>query len=766
MTQRISFLRFILLLFCLSQLLIPKLAFAVPLHQDDAALETPFTVVIGDEVKFVDPPQTLYIYFAAVMRDKRCAINAECAKAGDALFQLFVGPENRQGTEIFTIGTAPDQRLIHYQDYEIELLDVDPAAPEPGENFILIEYHLTLVVRLAPKEILPIVMDNCRNFTPYDAAAILQEPVNGEAPVGNVLFGPLLDDDLAEELSGLCGYTNLAPASDTARDKGQTYVATALDHSHVVVADHLTADILYATNGTMQTDWFDLIALAGVVSAANPNDDGSTFDYLYTAFNAGDYASLMDLLYAQASASPSFTVVKAPLAPDDPHDEVLWLWQTLDNGYFSLLISRQDRDFDVVAALLGPEAEEKTVRGYAQVILAKLGETSGENNNATACGSLTVDDVARIVGEPVQVQAVANEQGEGCKYTPITDQLTIDKADFTGRFQTHGLLAGIVPPLAAQRLLSGIVEELSNTGHVTDGDALDAILNAIQSDDLTQALTLINQLTWDSTRWQVEMLPQVSIDAAFLSGESGNGWPQFFLLYSRPEGGLYYLTGVLQSEIEQVRADISAAAHLLTVPTPEFLPPSITPPATITPTTGSIGCTLFSPAIITAILGEPVREQPVLSEQGDGCKYIPQSDTTEIAPGDFTPGFDTHGALVGIMPKPAAQWLLSELVDTLEGNVDDLTDLRAAITEGKIADALQMLNSADVQSSQLQLAPVPEVSDDMVWIHSEEEGYLLSFFLRGQTDGSMLIIAVQLPPEGDAEAMYAAVVEALTVQVN
>lgn len=624
----------------------------------------------------------------------------------------------------------------------------------------------------------PIIVDRCVNFTPFDAAAILQEPVNADEPIGNLIFGPLPADLLAEaggeegSIQGLCGYASTLPSAGEI-DRSQTHIVTNLGANHAVVAKHLTADPAHSSSGTVLTDWFELFVLAEVVGAANPSHDSDeVFQVLY---NYAGYLPLLEILQADAGAAPTFKVVDVPLGKDDPREAMLWLWQTLDDGYFSLLISRTGLDFDLVAARLGPQVQETSVLGYSRVILDQVAGFNADRNTAnntddntntvaTDCNYLTLDEAAAIVGEPARGQAVANEHGEGCKYTPVEDDLTINPADFSDAFQTHGLLAGIVPPKAAHQLLSGMITALSTTGQVTDGDAFSALLTAVEGGDMQSTLIQMAALQWDSSRWQVEALLDVSEDTLLIYGESGNGWPQFFLMRPRDGGGLYYLTGVLRPEIDDVREAIIAATFALAK---ERAVTTIEAESTTTELSATGDCLLLTLDEAAVILGEAVQVQPVVGERGKGCKYFPEAEAAWVEPGDFSPTFESHGLLAGVMPTDGAQWLLTELVDVIQldgAAIDEvtLTTLRAAVEDGNTKAALQQLATLEGNAGEWRIEALSTVSDDAIAMFSEMEGNLLSFFFRSKADEGLFVIAVQLPSDRDAGAMQAAAVDVLT----
>lgn len=784
------FYRLIMMILLLGQGLVTvSPAAAAPLRQPpEVALASPFELIIGDEALVGESPDAHFLFFSAVLRDTRCPIGTQCVKAGDALFQLFVSDESRADVQMIEIGTAADQNVVQYQDYVIELLDVDPPAPKPDENFILIEYHLTLVMRAADESTgtpapaptkaappqrqtapapAPQVVAHCPNFTAFDAAAILQEPVNADEPIGNLLFGPLPVDLLGEEggVQGFCGYASALPTAGEDQPD-QTHLLTQLATAHAVVADRLSADIVPASNGTVLTDWFDLFALAEVVGAANPDHDSdAVFETLY---NFAGHLPLLEILQADASAAPSFTVQNIPLDQADPHVEMLWLWQTLDDGYFSVLIARQDLAFDLVAARLGAQVQEKTVLGYSRVLLDKLTaqeSTAARTAGDSGCDLLTVEQVVAIMGEPVQGQAVSNEQGAGCKYTPVADELTVDPDDFSSRFQTHGVLAGLVPSLAAQELLTGMINELATTGQVTDGLAFGELLVAVDEEEWRDVLEQMGLLDWASNQWQVETLKVISDDTLLITGTAGNGWPKFFLMRPAPEGGLYYLTGELKQDLNDAYGAIIAAARQLGADS------TAAPAATVAsvPVAASFdeACPWVTLAEVAALLGEAVQQQAVASARGAGCKYIPQTEDAWVEPDDFSPTFESYGVLVGLMPTSGAQWLLSEFLSVIEESntaVDEATfaALQANVEAGAIDDALHQLATLTVTAGEWQIEALPAVSDAAMSMYSDQEGYRLAFFLRSAADDGMVALAVQLPLDRDVEAMQAAVVEILS----
>lgn len=690
------------------------------------------------------------------MTDLEALVNAESSRpgitreylpnAGDG--GIWYWQETSSGDHLAGIYALSGEQRVAVQ----ALVTAEHTAEEM--QAALISTVLKVIERNAPPSrllrIAPVFADSCPNFSPYDAAAILQEPVNADAPVANLVFGPL-SLEYEEALRGMCGYTNSLTA--TADSGNQTQLVTDLPYAHAVATAHFTGEILYSTNGTMQMDWMELIALAEVVAADNPKNDGKIFDYFYGTFNVGDFASWTDALEKLAEGSASFQATRIELAADDPRDELLWLWQTLDDGYFSLLVSRQGDDFDIVAALLGNQVNEKTVLGYSRVVLEKIADQSGAGTQSGAlCELFSAAKASAIVGETLKGTTVQNSQGSGCKYTPASDRTKTQATDFSPLFQTFGILAGTVPPKAAQTLLSGFVEELSTNGIVRDGEALGALLESIQAQDFTTALQQLGDLEWNANSWQVEKVSELGDSAVLIYGKSGNGWSQFYLLQSREDGSVDYLTGVLSNEIADVRQPIIEAAQLLG----QNVANSQSKPKL--PTTTQIDCAPLSLEAAETILGESLRMQRAEGERGAGCKFTPQSEDDGTSSADFSPNFLTQGLLAGIMTDEGAKTTLLEL-EEMAGTND--RRLARAISRNDIAGALSRISTLAPESDEWKIEALPEVGESAIWVHAESDGSLFSIFLNAKGKDQTQMIAVQISLEGDIEGMREAVVAAL-----
>lgn len=801
--MRLYFRHSLVLLLLLTQCLGSGPLKAAPLQQTTVPLDTPFEVYGVEEPLVGESPNRIYIMLGSARFDKRCPVGEACEKAGNARFLLLASTEDRKDSTIFQIGTAPDEQVVNVLGYSIELVAVDPPALEPGENIVLVDYRLTLIVRAGGEStptpegktesttplpsqednavgVEPIIVDRCINFTPFDAAAILQEPVNADEPIGNLLFGPLPADYVGDEtmLQGLCGYASSTPVAR--KDASQTHIFTAIDAAHAVAAQHLTADVTYNANGTVQSDFMALMLLAEAMGAANPDHDSEeTFNVLY---NFAGHFPLLEVLQYDAEGAPSFQIEELDPTQAEGYEELFWFWQTLDEGYFALLVGRTGLDFDLVAARLGEHVKEATVQGYARVILNKLPKSPAEHQNsdtgnggAVGCDLLTLDAVEGILQDAVAMQPVANEEGDGCKYTYIDDAQEIDPTDFSNGFASNGLLVGVVPPKAAQKLLDAMVQELSTTGNVQDGDALQALLDALYAEDWSGTLAQIAAIEWDSTAWQVTAMSEVSDDTLFITGESGSGWPQFFLFRPHAAGGVYLMMGVLPMAVEEVYDAISAAASNLTDSTgasdqtqDESSEPSTTENSEPQATETGIGCTLTSAEVVAELLDTAVDEHPVAGEQGEGCIYTPQAEQATVDPTDFAPNFESEGAMIGIMGSEDAMWMLEYLPTELENSgidADALDPLREALDAADVQQAMTALAALDGQGDIWHITALPEVSERAVSLYgAPDEAIHVVFFMEAQDDGTLLIIIIQRTDAEGLEGLHDPVVEIMQQQ--
>ncbi|MCB0082309.1 MAG: hypothetical protein KDE47_15310 [Caldilineaceae bacterium] len=447
-----------------------------------AHLDRPFTVSVRQWAAVSDTPEQFSLQLSALLSDSRCPAQVNCVVAGQVEFRLLLRTNNVVSPRLFQIGSYPihDQNKLRYAGYEIELAEVEPPAPPPGQRLNVNDYRVTLVVRRdttvgptpsatsAPtatptpqsqphgsetlrlgqpftmrvgettslddidfqltlrsisddsgcltatdcsvmtadgtlilqqgtqREILtfmasitpeqpfdydfagyvvrllhlevgrdgkavatfvvarpmaaaaipdPEWITTCPHFSSFDAAAILQEEVEPRA-IANLVFGPIAPD--AETVTGFCGY--LAAAND------QT-AATAPTTAHIV------SDV-NAARGVVATivegdDSAQLLQLAQLL-AADTNGTPAARYQLQAMLMAGDYegviGTLRDLAAENEAASSSSMI--------DVGDEGMWFWQPVADGYFAMLVAREEEPFAVVVALLNRDADEEFVRDH------------------------------------------------------------------------------------------------------------------------------------------------------------------------------------------------------------------------------------------------------------------------------------------------------------------------------------------------------------------------------------------------------------------
>lgn len=116
-----------------------------------AHLNQPFTLGLRQWATVHETPDSFSVQLTDVVSDSRCPAQVNCIVAGQAEFRLLLRSHNVISPRIFQIGSYPfhDQNKVRYAGYEIELQEVQPPAPPPGQQRKAGDYRVTLVVRQA-----------------------------------------------------------------------------------------------------------------------------------------------------------------------------------------------------------------------------------------------------------------------------------------------------------------------------------------------------------------------------------------------------------------------------------------------------------------------------------------------------------------------------------------------------------------------------------------------------------------------------------------
>ena len=659
-------------------------------------------------------------------------------------------------TSFFTTITPYEPYIVELESYDIFVLNLEEA--DDGSPLLIIrvsrrddaddnaeggEAQADPADASANANLSPSYGGPCAGLSPFDAAAVLQEPVNDGEPIANLIFGPLSADfDLEQQvLYGWCGYTNATEVEADAINGAQPHLLTSLPYAHAVAADHIAFDEIALSDGTLQAGWYDLFALVEVLGAADPSYDSQA---LATELSeAGVDAPFLETLSMVASADPNTTATLLPVTEDNPANSSLWIWQSLDDGYFSLLFSQTDEGYDLVIARLGNQVSEQTVLGYSQVILAQLSDAeahaatpTSDSSIVAACEQLSVAAAEAVVGAPVVGQVVAGEDGFGCRFEADAEAGSIDPTLFSEEFATYGLLTGVLTPEAGQEWLDAAVSALTDSNTTVVDEIMEDLLDLIYSDGYHQAVAEIAAMDWPSDDWSVEALVEVEGDTLLLSSEY-EGEATFYLWRTHPAGGLYFMSGASKLAMDDLRpALVDALRQLIAreeegvlipgLPTNPDAQPGNTADAQAD--TGAdlplfVDCELLSLGEAVGVAGDYLVAQPVANEKGSGCKYAAGIPEPTIEPTDFTDQFDQVGLLLGVVTPARSQELLVLFANQLEqtGAVQDtdaLAALQALMASDDYSQALAPFAALDWASTMWEVEPLAEIDDNTLLIHA------------------------------------------------
>ncbi|MFZ4656018.1 MAG: hypothetical protein ACOYNY_03330 [Caldilineaceae bacterium] len=704
-------------------------------------------------------------------------VEADCQEieVGGALY-------TRQGdmqvtTSFFTTITPDEPYLVELESYDILVLNLEEA--DDGSPLLIIQVSRTDGAADATEsadpgadsptaiDFTPRYVEQCANFSPFDAAVVLQEPINDGEPIANLIFGPLSAEfDLDQQvLYGWCGYTNATEAEADAINGAQPHLLTNLPYAHAVAADHIAFDEIALSDGTLQAGWYDLFALVEVLGAADPSYDSQALAAELS--EAGVDAPFLDTLSMVAGANPNTTATLLPVTEENPANSSLWIWQSLDDGYFSLLFSQSETGYDLVIARLGNQVSEQTVLGYSQVILAQLSDAEAHAVTPTSdsptvadCEQLSVEATEAVVGAPVVGQAVANDEGVGCRFEVDAEEGSIDPTLFSGDFATYGLLVGVIPLAEGQGWLDAVVSELADSSTVVDEQTIEDLLDLIYSDEYHQAVAEIVAIDWQSDSWSVEALTEVEGDTLLISSEY-EGEATFYLWRTHPAGGLYFMSGASKLAMDDLRpALVDALRQLIAseeegalipgLPTNPDAQPGSTEaaqadPAAVQPS--FVDCELLSLGEAVGVVGDYLVAQPVANEKGSGCKYAAGVPEPTIEPTDFTDQFDQVGLLLGVLTPARSQELLVLFANQLEqtGDVQDtdaLAALQALMAGDDYSQALAPFAALDWASTMWEVEPLAEIDDGTLLIYAALPPDGVRFYLfHSRADGGLYYMA-------------------------
>lgn len=704
-------------------------------------------------------------------------VEADCQEieVGGALY-------TRQGdmqvtTSFFTTITPDEPYLVELESYDILVLNLEEA--DDGSPLLIIQVSRTDGAADATEsadpgadsptaiDFTPRYVEQCANFSPFDAAVVLQEPVNDQEPISNLVFGPLTEDFDPSQggMQGLCGYTSATTVEADAINQAQPHLLTDVTAAHAVAVAHITTDEVATPDGTLQARWHDLFALVELFGAADPAYDSQ--ELALGVSLGGQDAMFLETLAMVAEDVPNTTVIFLPVSEDAAVNTSLWIWQRLDDGYFALLFADTEQGHALVAARLGNQVSEQTVLGYSQVILSQLANAeeraatpTSDSPTVADCEQLSVEATEAVVGAPVVGQAVANDEGVGCRFEVDAEEGSIDPTLFSGDFATYGLLVGVIPLAEGQGWLDAVVSELADSSTVVDEQTIEDLLDLIYSDEYHQAVAEIVAIDWQSDSWSVEALTEVEGDTLLISSEY-EGEATFYLWRTHPAGGLYFMSGASKLAMDDLRpALVDALRQLIAseeegalipgLPTNPDAQPGSTEaaqadPAAVQPS--FVGCELLSLGEAVGVVGDYLVAQPVANEKGSGCKYAAGVPEPTIEPTDFTDQFDQVGLLLGVLTPARSQELLVLFANQLEqtGDVQDtdaLAALQALMAGDDYSQALAPFAALDWASTMWEVEPLAEIDDGTLLIYAALPPDGVRFYLfHSRADGGLYYMA-------------------------
>ena len=744
--------------------------------QFTATLDQPFALRLEQTAEIEG--EDLLIELLYLDESSGC-VDADCQEIELAAALYSKYGDMQVSTSISTVFAPDEPYIVELDGYDILLLNLEKA--EDGSLLLIIqatrrdgaaanaegEAAQTATADAAGANLVPSYGGPCAGLSPFDAAAVLQEPINDGEPIANLIFGPLSAEfDLDQQvLYGWCGYTNATEAEADAINGAQPHLLTNLPYAHAVAADHIAFDEIALSDGTLQAGWYDLFALVEVLGATDPSYDSQALAAELS--EAGVDAPFLDTLSMVAGANPNTTATLLPVTEENPANSSLWIWQSLDDGYFSLLFSQSETGYDLVIARLGNQVSEQTVLGYSQVILAQLSDAEAHAVTPTSdsptvadCEQLSVEATEAVVGAPVVGQAVANDEGVGCRFEVDAEEGSIDPTLFSGDFATYGLLVGVIPLAEGQGWLDAVVSELADSSTVVDEQTIEDLLDLIYSDEYHQAVAEIVAIDWQSDSWSVEALTEVEGDTLLISSEY-EGEATFYLWRTHPAGGLYFMSGASKLAMDDLRpALVDALRQLIAseeegalipgLPTNPDAQPGSTEaaqadPAAVQPS--FVDCELLSLGEAVCVVVDYLVAQPVANEKGSGCKYAAGVPEPTIEPTDFTDQFDQVGLLLGVLTPARSQELLVLFANQLEqtGDVQDtdaLAALQALMAGDDYSQALAPFAALDWASTMWEVEPLAEIDDGTLLIYAALPPDGVRFYLfHSRADGGLYYMA-------------------------
>lgn len=323
---------------------------ATPAPQDEPAsdqpqVNQPFTLHIRESATVAGAD--LKLTLRSVTPDSGCLSEDDCSLML-AEGTLVMQQGDKREVLDFNVSFTPEQPFDYeFAGYTVALVHIEKTHNGEHVATFVVKKRTPMVVIPAAQKV-----ERCPQISRFDAAALLQEEVQPKA-IANLVFAPLPPDVV--QVAGLCGYVTTAFQDARQIDEEAPYLASQVAADRAVVVATVPG-----------SDVTQLLQLARLIAADTADNDPLLA--LQAKLTAGFYEDLISDLATLAESNPSFTVT----AMQGRGNEGIWLWQTQNDGYFALLITRSGQSFQVVVALLNAEADESTVLAYATLLAERL----------------------------------------------------------------------------------------------------------------------------------------------------------------------------------------------------------------------------------------------------------------------------------------------------------------------------------------------------------------------------------------------------------
>lgn len=393
-------------------------------------------------------------------------------------------------------------------------------------SFLLI--HQEAVLAAQPSILPPNIVDGCPYLTQADASALLQEAVQTQA-VGNLLFASATIT--APQTAALCGYVNVAYRQDQTLLPSSLHLATQVDADHAVVVAKL-----------LMGQQINLLPITDILRTATGKANAiQDSTLLQSLLWGGNVEGTIDYLYNLAQDEPKLHARRVGALGEI----AVWFWLEMDEGNFAALIDGDGRDLNLIAALLGKDANEQRALDVATRLalqmegrLARPTQTPAENE----CAFLSHATAMIMLNTSLPK---TTDQGAGlCGYGGMAQKLAGQGPILTSDLP-YGIASGVLEGAAAQQLFQRMADSLHHDNPVPNEDAYTTLQTSLAAGDLKAARFALYALT-DQQRWRwgraygdyTEWLVKLTDDAEHI----------VFLTALRPDGKVGFIIARLKRE--------------------------------------------------------------------------------------------------------------------------------------------------------------------------------------------------------------------------